>query len=235
MPLGTVPMARLTRRAAPQGRSFCFHTPLRWLFALSLLLGLSGCSSSPDESEQKEEPVIAISRAVIQGDKLYAEARLSPSFRKTLKKMLSSGEPLTIRYQFRFVKHNDWLPNYVYAQTSTLRRMRYHLITERYEMQEDGQDNISYTPDADVALRFLANPRYVPLTEAEQLKGLKLIPVEESLEDSGLEDIGPVDYHLETRLEVHSEGLSKMFRVLFRMLTFWQPIEHFHHEAYKLQ
>ncbi|ABK43266.1 hypothetical protein Mmc1_0745 [Magnetococcus marinus MC-1] len=192
------------------------------LVLLLPLLWLSACSDRPVEERMM---VIESVEAVVRGDTLYARAKLSKEYQNTLKARLNSGQPVLVSYHFTLTRHNRWLPDHTFARGQVIRKLRYHLITQRYEMEDVTKQHISYTQEPSEALNFLCQPRYVPLTQSGSLGGILVASKAGQLSD----------FILHSRFERHRQGMSRMFRVLFRLLTFWEPLTYDKFAEYQLQ
>ncbi|MEG3640003.1 DUF4390 domain-containing protein [Magnetococcus sp. PR-3] len=212
---------RIWKRTIQLYRPLFFRGSLLLLLFLPLFW-LTACADRPIE---EQIPVLESVEAVVRGDTLYARAKLSKAYKNTLKERLNTGQPVLVSYRFTLIKHNRWLPNYEFAAAQIQRRVKLHLITERYEMEDLTEEAISYTQEPSEALNFLSQPRYVPLAQSKTLDGLLVVAKPDQF----------ADFILHSQFERHRQGVSRMFRVLFRMLTFWEPLTYDKTAEYQLQ
>jgi hypothetical protein len=111
-----------------------------------------------------------------------------------------------------------WWPDARLAKVVMSRRLQFRLITRRYEMLDLVSGQLAITADAEEALDFLGNLRYVSLLGPENA-GTAGVPT-------------PHDWHLMVDFRMEREGVSPLFRILNRLLA-WQPIIESHlHRAY---
>ncbi|MBF0153825.1 MAG: DUF4390 domain-containing protein [Magnetococcales bacterium] len=153
--------------------------------------------------------------ASLQGSSLYAQALLSPEFQRETLELLKQGEPIQATYRFRLREGRTLLPDREVSRLTLQRRLRLHLITQRFEMQDITRGQTSYTDDDDEALQFLGHPRDVLLEErGSKNRAATNFPV------SGRR------YFLEARFELEREGISRPLRFLNRLFTFWRPVDY---------
>ncbi|OSM07052.1 hypothetical protein MAIT1_00036 [Magnetofaba australis IT-1] len=191
---------------------------LLFLIALAALL-LLFLAIVQQRDQQQQNAFIAATELTINGGKLYAQTALHDDLITQIRDLLARGEPIRLTYHFRVLHQRDWLPDKLLAETTVTRRLQLHKITQRYEMRESvdqEQPKLLYESDPDSALRFLTHPRFIALGEPPQ----------------GVEKLtaalpgGPHSYRFETRVTREREGLSRMFRVLFRWLSLGQREDH---------
>ncbi|MEO5376392.1 MAG: DUF4390 domain-containing protein [Magnetococcus sp. DMHC-6] len=189
-----------TQRDLPHGQMRFPKRVWSWVF-LWLFYGCSSLADSPPPT------VIQSSRLITQGDRLYAQAVLKDDFLATIQLRLKQGEALSANYQFRlFLETPVWLPDRRLTSVIFSRRLRPHLITERFEMIDSRNNEVIYSPYTEEALHFFGNPNYIPL-----------LPISELIAGSS--------YILETRFHVTHDGVSGLFRLLSSWFGFWEPTD----------
>ncbi len=183
---------------------------LAWYGLLTVLL-LSGCRPAADS-----DPANPIQEATVslQGATVYGQARLSEAFLDGALEMLRQGEPLLAVYRFDFFTPRSLLPDKELAEVTLRRRLRLHLITEQFELQDISREQTLYSDDPEEALLFLGAPRVILLNGA--LGAEQPVP----LPERGRRHV------LEVRFRLQREGVSSMFRILTSLFTFWKPSDY---------
>ncbi|MBF0136351.1 MAG: DUF4390 domain-containing protein [Magnetococcus sp. DMHC-1] len=176
---------------------------------LLLLFFLTACQTEHAPPPNPLREVVAS----MQGNNLYAQATLTPAFQREALELLKQGEPILAAYRFRLLEVRTLLPDREVSRLKLKRRLRYHLITQRYEMQEITRGQTYYTDDDDEALQFLGHPRNILLEERKTGATTHfLLPGRR--------------YLLETHFELEREGISRPLRFLNRLFTFWRPVDY---------
>lgn len=159
---------------------------------------LNGCTG---ENGADRPRVIQEASAFLADDKLYARTVLDPGFLSDIMALLGHGEPVLATYRFRFYRTQSWLPDLRLAQVIVKRRLRLRLITRRFEMTDVRNNHVQYTRDPQQAIGFIGNPRYIRLATHTHLFPQRR-------------------YHLDVQVQVEHQGMSRVYRVLNRLLTF---------------
>lgn len=176
--------------------------------ALLLTLGVGYAARSAGDG------VIEKASVTYLGEQLTARAALNPSFQRQILDLLHQGEPLLAEYRFRFYQVRELLPDWELADVTIRRRVRFQLVTQRYSLEDPDRQQVFFTTDADEALSFFAQPRYIVMPGADQVTS------------------GPA-YQLQAVFRLEHEGVSRMFRNLNRWLTFWEPSDHVYVAGYR--
>ncbi len=191
------------------------HPLSPWVTALLLLWLLGGCSPHPHDTLPTE--VFQTAALTKQEGRLYVQARLTDPLLEKILAVAQRGEPILVTYRFHLKQLRDPWPDRAEADLSVARRLRLHLITERYEMRNLEQDvGQRTTTDVEEARQFIGDPGYLPLIDEKAL-------------------IADRDYRLEITFRSERDGVSRLFRILDRWLTFWKPEEYLHHISYRHQ
>lgn len=174
-----------------------------------LLLLLTACSRHPSDALDASQADRLIQNATVfhQGDYLYVRARLDPYLLEDSVALLKQGEVLTGLYRFQLYRIRDWLPDRQEVEVTLKHRVRLHLITGKFELQETQQgleriQAVYYTEDPEEAFRFLSNPQPLSLGYQNSFSS-------------------NTDYRLEVLFRWESEGVARLFRRLSGWLTFW--------------
>ncbi|MBF0588733.1 MAG: DUF4390 domain-containing protein [Magnetococcales bacterium] len=183
-----------------------------WLVAPLLLLFVAACSPHPHD--QLPTDVFQTAGLSEQEGKLYAQVRLTDARLKDIFSVAQRGEPILVTYRFRLRQVRHWLPDPSAAELLVSRRLRLRLITERYEMRDLQTDDVRTTTDPDEARQFLGDLGFMPLMDAAAL-------------------IAGEAYRLEIHFHSERDGVSRMYRILNRWLTFWKPDDYIHHVPYR--
>ncbi|MBF0284816.1 MAG: DUF4390 domain-containing protein [Magnetococcales bacterium] len=197
------------RRSSPP-----LPSPTLAALALTAALLLVACSL-PDPPASSTNSALAETSLVRQGEKSYVQAALSLVTLKEISDLLQNGEPLLANYRFRLVLIRPWMPDQTVVEQTLSRRLKLHLITRRFEMVEEAAGQPVFTADAETALRFVGNPRYIPLRAP--------------LPTTGKEG----RFLLQTWFRLEQEGVSQIFRTLHRLLTFWRPDHSFRQSEFR--
>lgn len=169
-----------------------------------LLLLLAACDRLPDEPA-----IVQQADAFSQGNRVYANVKLSTHFQEQVRALLAHGESVVGSYRLRLLRERTLWPDLLLHELAFRRRLRPLLILQRYDLEEikEGGSENRATSDLEDALRFLGQPRYLPLIA------------------SGLLEMDE-HYRLEVRFRLEREGDSRTFRLLQRLLSFGEPLEH---------
>ncbi|MBF0159801.1 MAG: DUF4390 domain-containing protein [Magnetococcales bacterium] len=168
------------------------------LLLVSVLWLLQGCASVT------VDPVDTASASVHDG-RLYVEAVLKPAFVQQLMARVQQGELITARYQLRLYRVQDWWLDQELVDRDITHRLRFHLITERFEMQEEGGP-VAYSDDSDEAVRFLSTIRELLLQQV----------------------VAGDMYRIEVRFQMEPNNVPWLFHVLHRMVGFSQSPDAVH-------
>lgn len=169
-----------------------------WI-GLGLLPGALHAASAPPPSLFRDA---AIS---VQGETVYGRAELTREFLARSRALLEQGEPVQVIYGFVFYRQLAWLPDLKLSESTEKRRVKKHLIIQRYEMQVVGSGQVSFTSDEEDALEFLGRPRFIPILEKKDLNN-------------------DANYRLRVTLTMEQDGVSRMYRLLYRLLNLWKPV-----------
>ncbi|MBF0177487.1 MAG: DUF4390 domain-containing protein [Magnetococcales bacterium] len=176
-----------------------------------LLISLAACQGEDAPPPNPLREVVAS----LQGNNLYAQAVLTARFQREVLDLLKQGEPILATYRFRLREERAFFPDREVSRLKLRRRLRLHLITQRFEMQDITRGEVSYTDDDDEAMQFLGHPRNILLEEHGDKDGTT-----GRFLDAGRR------YFLEARFELEREGISQPLRFLNRLFTFWRPVDY---------
>ncbi|MBF0187238.1 MAG: DUF4390 domain-containing protein [Magnetococcales bacterium] len=186
------------------------HRSPGWVLQLPALIGLllmvTACSSEPSPPVNT---IIASAAVQVHGEEYYTEATLDNTFLSEVSALLQQGEPIVATYRFfLYQKSEGLLSNDLLLGSARIkRRLHRHLIRDRFELLDMDTEQIHFTPDADEALRFIGQPRYVPLWIQKPVRPQH-------------------PYVLEVTCRIERDGVSRVFRLLDRLINFWKPVEH---------
>ncbi len=173
--------------------------------------GLANARSGPIQSAE----------LIRQPDSLYAHVRLDDGFLQALVRRLQEGETILAGYQLRLYRVQPWWPDAEVTELVVTHRVRWHLITEKLEMQEDDRAPV-YSDDLEDAEAFIGRLRmmllYIHTRGGEPPAALRSRTVP-SLFTGGR-------YRLEVLFRLEDAGISRPFRVLNRLIKFWRPVDH---------
>ncbi|MBF0125275.1 MAG: DUF4390 domain-containing protein [Magnetococcales bacterium] len=166
---------------------------------------LQGCAPVATDGELGVIDPIDSVAATVQGRDLYVETTLKPLMVQQLMTRVRQGEFLTVRYRLRLYQVRDgWLDRELLEKDVT-HRLRFHLITERFEMQEERRSAV-YSDDNDEAVRFLSSSRELLLSQAT---------------------VGE-RYRIEVRFHMEPDDVPWLFHLLHRIIDFRQSASALH-------
>ncbi|WP_193771006.1 DUF4390 domain-containing protein [Candidatus Magnetaquicoccus inordinatus] len=222
-----------SRAPLQQAPGKLFHAfPAVLIGLIVLLLPLAGCTDSKEmpflcqgshlltcrENKAPTQPGVIQQAALFkQGDKLYVRAELDSTILKRLMEFLNNGEPLWATYRFRLYQQNSLLPDLRLAQTIVKRRLRFRLITHRFEMLDGQSGQIQYTGNPDEAMNFLGAPRYIAMA---------------TLHDKKSHLSSRYNYRLKVDLTLEQEDLSHLFHLLDQWFNLGQSGQFYLHTPY---
>ncbi|MBF0296309.1 MAG: DUF4390 domain-containing protein [Magnetococcales bacterium] len=169
---------------------------------------LPGCGTRETHTPSLPNAIHS-ARVFLQDRQLRAEVVLNPELVKKIKELLRQGEPLQATYQFRLHRIHPWLPDPRLLQKEIHRHVRMRLITERYELMDEGRGLVQTVPDEEKAMQFFANPRSIPLHD-------RFVP------------LPGFRYRLTTRITITHEGMSRMFQFLDQWFLLSQQLDFIH-------
>lgn len=167
-----------------------------------LALLLVGC---PAEGPPRASPIGDLS-TFTEGDQFYARVEIEPKLIAATLETVQQGAPALFTYNIRLIREKKWFPDEETVALNLQRRVRFQLILRRFQMREIENDKTLYGDDPEEAGAFLGHLTHIPL--------------------AALSDLYPGRYHLEVRFRHEREGISRLYRVLNRLLAFFTPIDH---------